>query len=31
MTIEDFLVACKAKGWHFTYNWVSKRLRELQA
>lgn len=30
MSIEEFLAACKLKGWHFTYNWVSKRLKELQ-
>lgn len=30
MTIEDFLTACKLKGWHFTYNWVKKRLKQLE-
>lgn len=31
MTVEEFLTACEARGWHFTVNWVRRRLRELTA
>jgi hypothetical protein len=29
MTVEEFIIACEKRGWHFTANWVRKRLREL--
>lgn len=30
MTVEEFLALCEKRGWHFTVNWVRKRLRQLQ-
>jgi hypothetical protein len=29
MTVEEFVQACEARGWHFTANWVRRRLREM--
>jgi hypothetical protein len=29
MTVEEFLYACEGRGWHFTIQWVRRRLREL--
>lgn len=31
MTVEDFIAACERRGWHFTANWVRRRLRELSS
>ncbi len=31
MSVEEFLVACEKRGWHFTVNWVRKRLKQLEA
>lgn len=30
MTVAEFLAACKLRGWHFTVNWVTKRVRQLE-
>lgn len=31
MSVEEFIEVCRARGLHFTANWVAKRLREIQA
>ncbi len=28
--LKEFIEACRARGWHFTANWVAKRLKQLQ-
>lgn len=29
MSIEEFITACKGRGWHFTASWVERRLRQM--
>lgn len=29
MTVEEFIVACRNKGFHFTANWVARRYKDL--
>lgn len=30
MTVEAFIAACRAKGYHFTANWVARRYRDIE-
>jgi len=29
MTVEDFILLCRVRGFNFTANWVEKRYRYL--
>jgi hypothetical protein len=29
LTVREFIALCRAQGFHFTANWVSKRVNDL--
>lgn len=30
MTVEEFIDAADARGWHFTASWMRKKFRQLK-